>query len=43
MTTPLVEVEDLSKLFPVGGGASVHAVEHVDLSIDRQETLAVVG
>lgn len=40
---PLVEVEDLCKVFPVGGGAKVHAVEHVDLSIQAGETLAVVG
>ena len=40
---PLVEVDDLSKAFPVGGGAQVHAVEHVSLQIARGETLAVVG
>ncbi len=43
MSGPLVEVEDLSKKFPVGGGAHVHAVEHVSLHVDRGETLAVVG
>ena len=43
MTGPLVEVESLSKRFPVGHGAAVHAVEHVSLSFDRGETLAVVG
>lgn len=43
MNDPLVQVEDLSKVFPVGGGAKVHAVEHVDFSVDRGETLAVVG
>ena len=43
MSGPLVEVRDLSKTFPVGGGSNVHAVEHVDLSIDAGETLAVVG
>lgn len=41
--SPLVEVEDLCKVFPVGGGANVHAVEHVNLAIDPGETLAVVG
>ena len=41
--TPLVEVTDLSKQFPVGGGAHVHAVEHVSLHVDPGETLAVVG
>ena len=43
MTGPLVQVEDLSKKFPVGGGSHVHAVEHVSLHVDRGETLAVVG
>jgi len=43
MSGPLVQVEDLSKKFPVGGGAHVHAVEHVSLHVDRGETLAVVG
>ena len=43
MSAPLVEVKDLCKVFPVGGGSNVHAVEHVDLSIDAGETLAVVG
>lgn len=42
-TGPLVEVKDLSKAFPVGKGAKVHAVENVSLAIDRAETLAVVG
>ena len=43
MSIPLVEVSDLCKVFPVGGGSKVHAVEHVDLHIDAGETLAVVG
>ena len=41
--SPLVEVANLSKHFPVGGGATVHAVEHVSLQVGRGETLAVVG
>jgi ABC-type oligopeptide transport system ATPase subunit len=41
--TPLVEVRDLCKHFPVGAGATVHAVENVSLHIGRGETLAVVG
>ena len=40
---PLVEVRDLCKHFPVGAGATVHAVENVSLHIGRGETLAVVG
>ena len=43
MSAPLVEVRDLCKVFPVGGGSKVHAVEHVDFSLDAGETLAVVG
>lgn len=41
--SPLVEVRDLCKVFPVDNGAKVHAVEHVSLSVDKGETLAVVG
>ncbi|MGB5760554.1 MAG: ATP-binding cassette domain-containing protein [Acidimicrobiales bacterium] len=40
---PLVTVESLCKVFPVSGGAKVHAVEHVSLQVGRGETLAVVG
>jgi peptide/nickel transport system ATP-binding protein len=43
MSVPLVEVRDLCKVFPVGGGSKVHAVEHVDFSLEAGETLAVVG
>ena len=41
--TPLVEVRDLCKHFPVGAGATVHAVENVTLQVGRGESLAVVG
>jgi ABC-type oligopeptide transport system ATPase subunit len=40
---PLIEVENLTKHFPVGGGAVVHAVEKVSLTVGHRETLAVVG
>ncbi|MEM7536641.1 MAG: ABC transporter ATP-binding protein [Chloroflexota bacterium] len=40
---PLLEVRDLTKRFPVGRGANVHAVEAVSLKIAPSETLAVVG
>jgi peptide/nickel transport system ATP-binding protein/oligopeptide transport system ATP-binding protein len=46
---PLVEVEDLVKRFPVKQGVfsrvagEVHAVENVDLSVRRGETLGLVG
>ena len=39
----LIEVRDLCKHFPVGAGATVHAVENVSLEVGRGETLAVVG
>ncbi|WP_419554052.1 ABC transporter ATP-binding protein [Candidatus Poriferisodalis sp.] len=42
-STPIVEVESLTKHFPATRGARVHAVEQVSLHIDRGETLAVVG
>ena len=41
--TPLVEVRDLCKHFPVGAGATVHAGENVSLQVGWGETLAVVG
>lgn len=41
--SPLIEVKDLCKVFPVEDGAKVHAVEHVDFTLDQRETLAVVG
>jgi peptide/nickel transport system ATP-binding protein len=47
---PLVEVEGLTKRFPITQGVifqkqigAVHAVEQVTLSIDRGETLGLVG
>lgn len=42
-TTPLVETKNLTKHFPMAGRAKVHAVENVSISVDRGETLAVVG
>ena len=48
MSTPLLQVRDLKKHFPVAGGlfgaqARVHAVDGVSFHIDRGETLALVG
>jgi peptide/nickel transport system ATP-binding protein len=48
MSAPLLEVNDLKKHFPVGGGlfrkrAYVYAVDGVSFSIARGETLALVG
>ncbi len=48
-TVPLVEVRDLVKHFPIHGGilqrtiASVQAVDGVSFTIDRGETLGLVG
>ena len=47
--SPLVELENLSKLFPVRQGVFargkeyVHAVENVSLTVNRGETLGIVG
>ena len=41
--TPLVEVHDLTKRFPLADGRKVHAVERVSLEVGKGETLAVVG
>ncbi|MFA5537995.1 MAG: ABC transporter ATP-binding protein [Gemmobacter sp.] len=48
-TTPLLEVTDLTKYFPIHGGilnrerARVHAVDGVTFSVGRGETLGLVG
>jgi len=49
MTTPLLEVKDLVKHFPIKGGLfgrvgdKVHAVDGVSFDLDAGETLGVVG
>ena len=49
MSAPLLEVNDLKKYFDAGSGllrlnrARVYAVDGVSFSIDRGETLALVG
>lgn len=43
MTKPLLKVNDLQKVFPLGDGSKIHAVERVSLEIGARETLAVVG
>ncbi len=40
---PLVEAKALTKFFPTGNQARIHAVEQVSLKVQRNETLAVVG
>lgn len=41
--TPLLQVERLSKRYPVGRGALLHAVDDVSLHIDAGESLGLVG
>lgn len=41
--TPLIETRQLKKLFKVGGGAMLHAVDGIDLKIYEGETIGVVG
>jgi peptide/nickel transport system ATP-binding protein len=47
MNAPLLEVNDLKKRFPVGsgfgGGRWLYAVDGVSFTIDKAETLALVG
>jgi oligopeptide/dipeptide ABC transporter ATP-binding protein len=43
METPLLEVRDLVKHFPIGHGRAVRAVNEVSFSIGRGEALALVG
>src|SRR5271154_593554 len=49
MSEPLLRVWNLTREFPLKGGlfgrqaGSVHAVDGVDLNIDRGETLGLVG
>ncbi|MDR1651404.1 MAG: ABC transporter ATP-binding protein, partial [Synergistaceae bacterium] len=41
--TPLVETKQLRKLFKLGGGSFLHAVDGIDLKIFPSQTLGVVG
>jgi len=41
--TPLLDVQDLSVHFPIGGGRVVRAVENVSLSIRRGSIVGLVG
>jgi len=41
--TPLLQAKALTKHFPLGGGAVVRAVDGVDFSVLKGETLGVVG
>lgn len=41
--TPLLEVKNLTKHFPVAHGQKVHAVNGVSFKLERGETLGIVG
>ncbi|SHJ60053.1 ABC transporter ATP-binding protein [Hespellia stercorisuis] len=43
MNNQLIEVKDLCKYFPAGKGNTLKAVDHVNLTINRGETLGLVG
>lgn len=40
---PLIEVKNLCKYFDLGRGAKLHAVDNVSLTINKGETLGLVG
>ncbi len=40
---PILELNNLSKVFPVKGGKKVHAVNNVSLTLNKGETLGIVG
>ena len=42
-TGHLVEVRDLCKYFSLKGRRKLHAVDHVNLTIDAGKTLGIVG
>ena len=43
MTHPLVEIDGLTKHFPMGRGQTLHAVDDVSLDIESQEIVGLVG
>ena len=43
MSTPILSVRNLVKEFPLGRGATVHAVSGIDLELREGETLGLVG
>jgi NitT/TauT family transport system ATP-binding protein len=40
---PVVELRDVGKVFAGGSGASVEALSHIDLAIDRGEFVSLIG
>ena len=43
MTKPILEVQGLTKYFDAAKGKKVHAVENVSFTLERGETLGIVG
>ena len=43
MAEHLIEIKDVCKTYRVPGGKEVHALNHVDLTIDKNEFICVVG
>jgi len=41
--TPLLEGTGLKKVFPVGRGQSLHALDGVDLAVARGEVIVIIG
>jgi len=41
--TPLLELSGVTKLFPLGGGRMLHAVDGIDLAVMPGESLGIVG
>ena len=41
--TPMLEVKDLTKHFKAGRGQAVHAVDHVNFTLEKGKTLGLVG
>ena len=43
MEQPILQVEHLTKFFPAGGKAEVHAVDDVSFTLRRGRTFGLVG
>ena len=41
--TPLIQLKDLKTYFKLNGGATLHAVDGINLDIQEGETIGVVG
>jgi peptide/nickel transport system ATP-binding protein/oligopeptide transport system ATP-binding protein len=43
MSRPIVEVQDLRIVFPIGGGGTVPAIDGVSLAVNEGETFGIIG